>query len=222
MAWLSVRAQDRAIRREWPFRTVFAGTSMGLWRGTITSLSAEYEISVLYVLQPEQDGFEYDHAWFPEVRVLNAPLTRRPETPDEPIPHVYREGIDARPVLCLFDPAERGWWPDQSIATTTLPLVADWLRFYEAWMATGIWTGGGREHGSGPIGRRMSERPFPTAVDRTVEGHAGLSSSRLTLASRTGGRRPPYRSQLADLLSQRFPDAPRETDVTPEPMATAA
>lgn len=195
---------------------------MGLWRGTVTSLSAEYEVSVLFVLRQEQDGFEYDHAWFPEVRVLSPPVTRRPEAPDEPIPHVYREGIDARPVLCLFDPAERGWWPDQFIAATTLPLVADWLRFYEAWVATGVWTGGGREHRPEPIVHRGPERSFPTGIDRMAADRAGLASSRLALASRIAGSEPPYRLQLHDLLRWRLPAATPDVHPLAVPMARAA
>jgi hypothetical protein len=213
VAWLSIAAQDRAIRRDWPFCTILAGADVGLWRGKVTALSADYEVSIVYVLQPEQDGFEYDHAWFPEVRVLSPPIARRPEDPGKPIPHVYREGLDSHPILCLFDPLERGWWPDQLIAATILPLVADWLRFYEAWRATGVWTGGGREHGDGPIMNSPPVSTSPRPDHRLLADRAGLASSRLVLASRIKEGQPPYRSQLKDL--QRLLEPLGRTDERP-------
>lgn len=199
MAWLSLAEQDRRIRRDWPFRAVLLGRDLALWRGTVTGLSAPYDISILYVLEPEQDGFEYNHAWFPEVRVHAPLLTRRPQTPDVPIPHVYEEGLSPRPMLCLFDPAERGWWGDQAIADTTLPLVADWLRFYEAWMATGVWTGGGRDHAGSY--RAIISGTYSSRLSRHVENRAGMATSRPVLAAsllRPAG--PPARSRMADLL----------------------
>lgn len=146
MASLSLIEQDRLIRRGWPFRTIVLGSDFGLWSGEVVGFSKRYEISIFYVRRHFQDGFEYAHAWFPEVRVRSPLIIRREEEPETPIPHVYGEGVDPKPMLCLFDPAAQGWAPSQSIADTTIPLAADWLRYYEAWQATGIWTGGGRDH----------------------------------------------------------------------------
>lgn len=202
MAWLSLAEQDRRIRRDWPFRAVLLGRDLALWRGTVTGLSAPYDISILYALNPEQDGFEYNHAWFPEVRVHAPLLTRCPQAPDIPIPHVYEEGLSPRPMLCLFDPAERGWWPDMAIADTTLPLVGDWLRFYEAWIATGVWTGGGRDHaGIGPP--PAAGGACPPDLIRQIERAAKMAASRAVLAASllTPLAGPPARSQLNDLLN---------------------
>lgn len=199
MAWLTLAEQDRRIRRDWQFRAVLVGHDIALWRGTVTSLSATYDISIVLALHPEQDGFEFAHSWFPEVRVQAPVLTRRPQEPDVPMPHVYEES-SPRPMLCLFDPAERGWWPDMPIADTTLPLVADWLRFYEGWMATGVWTGGGRDHAGAyrppPSGAAHSSR-----LTHQVERATGMSASRSVLAALLlAPARPPARSKMTDLL----------------------
>lgn len=220
MAGLTIERQDRLIRRDWPFRTVLLGDSLALWRGFVTGLSAAYDVSILYVTRPLRDGYEYAHSWFPEVRVIAPEIRRRAEEPDTPIPHVYDESTAHRPMLCLFDPAENGWSPDQSIAATTIPLIADWLRFYEAWMATGVWTGGGRDHAAHVATPLHHAPPCPVA-ERRVTDAAGMTASRNTIATRvpalpTGAAR----WQLLDL--RRLPSAHAEQGVTTPAMALAA
>jgi hypothetical protein len=201
MERMSLKEQDRLIRRQWPFRTILLGNGIGLWRGQITALSCPYEISILYVTRHFQPGFEWRHSYFPEVRVLAPQISRRPEEPELPIPHVYDENSVARPPLCLFDPAEDGWLPSQAIAETTIPLAADWLRFYEAWQATGIWMGGGRDH--------VVLRPAETSGQQIGCGrrHAiadglGLDSSRSVIAAMDGEmEKPVSRLQLMSRLT---------------------
>jgi hypothetical protein len=183
MAPLSLIEQDRLIRRGWPFRTIVLGGDFGLWSGEVVGFSKRYEISILYVRRHFQDGFEYAHAWFPEVRVRSPLIVRREGEPETPIPHVYGEGVDPKPMLCLFDPAAQGWSPSQSIADTTIPLAADWLRYYEAWQATGIWTGGGRDHAtrdSAPSPARTSNGLRTAQVARV----SGMHVSRAILTTR--------------------------------------
>jgi hypothetical protein len=148
VAALSIREQDRLIRASWPsFRTIIAGDRLGIWRGTVQGLSRPYEIEVIYVRNRYGDPFHYAYAPFPEVTVLDPPLSRRAEDPDDPIPHVYDDPDRDRPVLCLFDPRAKGWERHQPVADTILVWTASWLRFYEAWQATGVWTGGSAPHG---------------------------------------------------------------------------
>lgn len=52
------------------------------------------------------------------------------------IPHRYRDGS-----ICLFYGAE--WTADKAIAQTIVPWLLEWLAFYEGWLATGEWQGGG-------------------------------------------------------------------------------
>ncbi len=132
------------------------------------------------------DDRPYAYPFFPQVLVHAPLITRRAEAPDDPIPHVFDEGRTEYPSLCLFDPAERGWDSSRAIAATTIPWAADWLRFYEAWQATGVWTGGGRDHfipgpddPGDPVGT-------PTiAADNRAARLIGTSASRALLARAT-------------------------------------
>lgn len=58
-----------------------------------------------------------------------------------PIPHTYAPN---RP--CLFYPQGREWRSDMSIAATIVPWLSLWLYYYEVWLATGSWEGGGIAH----------------------------------------------------------------------------
>ena len=148
MANLSNAQQDALIRASWPgFRTVVAGIRLAIWRGTIQGLSHRYEVKVIYARNRRGDPFRYDYAWFPEVTVLDPPLCARADDPLDPIPHVYNDPTSDQPILCLFDPRDDGWSREQAIADTILVWTASWLRFYEAWHATGVWTGGSAPHG---------------------------------------------------------------------------
>lgn len=148
MAGLSNAQQDRLIRASWPgFRTVIVGERLAIWRGKIQGLSHAYEVEITYARNRHGDAFRYDYAPFPEVTVLEPLLCARVDDPLDPIPHVYNFAGQDRPVLCLFDPRSGGWTRNQAIADTILVWTASWLRFYEAWHATGVWTGGSAPHG---------------------------------------------------------------------------
>lgn len=168
MAALSIAEQDRRIRAAWPgFRTIIASERLGIWRGVVQGLSHPYTVEIVYARNRHGDPFRYAYAPFPEVTVLDPPLSRRFDDPNDPIPHVYIDPDRARPVLCLFDPRAKGWGRHEVIADTILAWTASWLRFYEAWHATGVWTGGGASHG--PIacppaaGREAEELPAPAS-----------------------------------------------------------
>lgn len=70
-------------------------------------------------------------------RVYVPGLRRR--QPMEPIPHTYSESEP-----CLYFPGE--WRRDMKVATTIITWTSLWLVFYESWLATGAWQGGGIEH----------------------------------------------------------------------------
>lgn len=60
------------------------------------------------------------------------------------LPHVYSHEEQR---LCLYYPSdedrERTWKPDMYFAKTIVPWAVEWLEFYEYWLGTGIWLGGG-------------------------------------------------------------------------------
>ena len=56
----------------------------------------------------------------------------------EVTPHLNEDGT-----LCLYNPEGDEWGPDRSIADTTVPWTSLWLLYYEDWLITGKWKGGG-------------------------------------------------------------------------------
>lgn len=60
-------------------------------------------------------------------------------------PHIYSVGPPVK--LCLYLPG-REWSSKQFLATTIVPWVYLWLFFFEHWLLTGEWCGGG-EHPAG-------------------------------------------------------------------------
>jgi hypothetical protein len=63
---------------------------------------------------------------------------------NDPIPHVYRH--DGRGVLlCLWWPKRREWMPQLKLAETFIPWTEEWLWYFEDWLNTRVWAGGG-EH----------------------------------------------------------------------------
>ncbi len=124
---LSVALQDSLLRRRFPG---FAGRlrkGEGIWRGPVrpTPRSRCYTIEIRYRLGKR-----------PRVRVVDpAPLpTREGERP----PHLYREGS-----LCLFHPNRGEFGAEDRIDQTIVPWVSTWLYFYELWLWSGEWLGGG-------------------------------------------------------------------------------
>jgi hypothetical protein len=51
-------------------------------------------------------------------------------------PHTYADGS-----LCLYYPDDNSWDDQKFVAQTILPWAAEWLYFYELWLATGKWFG---------------------------------------------------------------------------------
>ena len=61
---------------------------------------------------------------------------------EDSIPHTFRQP-EVRPCVCRFE-----WRRDRVIAHTIVPWTSLWLFYYEIWLATGEWLGGG-EHPEG-------------------------------------------------------------------------
>jgi hypothetical protein len=56
--------------------------------------------------------------------------------------HVFKDNA-----LCLY--SEGDWRPDLPIASHMVGWISEWLSFYEDWLATEQWLGGGHEPGLG-------------------------------------------------------------------------
>jgi hypothetical protein len=119
------------MRLRWPMFNSRIRNGLLTCRGQLApdAACATYDVSITY-----RGGDK------PEVRVLEPQLRRRSD--DEPIPHMYEHER-----LCLYLPGVREWTPGKQIATTIVPWTSLWLFFYEVWLATGEWMGGGVEPG---------------------------------------------------------------------------
>lgn len=60
---------------------------------------------------------------------------------DKGCPHRYAEQEP-----CLYYPPSDEWTPSMLLAFTIVPWASRWLYFYEMWLATGEWLGGGIDH----------------------------------------------------------------------------
>lgn len=90
------------------------------------SLCREYKVEVRYT------------GGIPEVKVLDPPLQRHAGS--SRIPHMYKQQR-----LCLYHPNYGDWTPSKLLADTIVPWISEWLYYYEIWLVTGHWGGGG-EH----------------------------------------------------------------------------
>lgn len=78
----------------------------------------------------------------PSVIVLNPNLSKL--AGNRHLPHVY----SSTPVrLCLNFPKNNEWTLHKSIADTIVPWTYLWLAYFEHWLATDEWLGGGKHPG---------------------------------------------------------------------------
>lgn len=54
------------------------------------------------------------------------------------LPHTYLNNN-----LCLYYPKSKEWSKYDYISDTIIPWISEWLYFYEIWLATDKWLGGG-------------------------------------------------------------------------------
>ena len=109
----------------------FPDGKLSLVRGTLTWTCelAPTALSRMYLVR-----IRYRLGEHPKVTVLRPTLRTRLE---EGLPHVYTGDL-----LCLYEDVD--WTPAMSLAHTTVPWAAEWLMYYEIWLATGTWEGGGQ------------------------------------------------------------------------------
>lgn len=61
----------------------------------------------------------------------------------KPLPHVYRNSAPGVK-LCLWLPDRLEWTHQMPLGETYIPWTAEWLWYFEFWLATGRWEGGGK------------------------------------------------------------------------------
>jgi hypothetical protein len=99
-----------------------------IWEGTLRPIGG-----ALYTIQIE---YRYGSGYRPLVRVLRPQL--QPREDGGRVPHTFKTGE-----ICLHMVAE--WTSTMYIHETIIPWSVLWLYYYEMWLATGLWLGGGHE-----------------------------------------------------------------------------
>jgi len=93
-----------------------------------TPLSRQYLLRITF----RQGDVPQIHAIEPDLKLLAG---------DRPLPHVYAQQ-PAR--LCLYLPAGEEWNRSMKISDTIVPWAVLWLYYFEDWLATDEWKGGGK------------------------------------------------------------------------------
>jgi hypothetical protein len=145
MAYLEVSEQDALIRRDFPgFRLKAEVGWIGVWEGPVTPISRTYRIRIVYFRRKFFDGWTLENPYV-SVQVINPSIGAEALSDGQILPHIYwNKRKPEFPHLCLYDPQEMTWTPEQSIAATIIPWTSEWLCFYEYWQITGDFRGPGR------------------------------------------------------------------------------
>jgi len=122
--------QQRMTAKHPQFKLLELKPQVGLWQGLVqpTPLSDIYTIRI-----------RYEKYKGPQVLVIKPALRLREGSVS--IPHTY---VGNR--LCLYYPDYDEWSSDKYLAETIVPWISLWLFYYETWLATGQWLGGGVKH----------------------------------------------------------------------------
>jgi hypothetical protein len=125
---LNLGVQEYALKVYWPIGIVKVVKSYLQWVGEFspTPISPQYKVLLRYTLNSP-----------PEIFILKPSLIKNDAGK---LPHVY--SVDDQK-LCLHFPPEKKWQPNKLLATVIMPWIAEWLYFYEIWVATTSWKGGG-------------------------------------------------------------------------------
>lgn len=125
--WIRLKSSSICLGRG----SVRNGELIWTFEARPTLLSRAYQIRV-----------HYRKFGSPDVYVMSPNLKELAS--DRYLPHVY----STNPVkLCLHFPSYDEWTPDKSIADTIVPWTYLWLNYFEHWLATDEWQGGGKHPG---------------------------------------------------------------------------
>ena len=127
---LSLAQQLLCLRQQYPGGIGRVRRSQLTWRCPVrpTAVSRLYEIELRYRI-----------AGAPQVFVVSPDLSNLADGKE--LPHVYSQ-TEQR--LCLYLPGSGEWRPVYAIAATSVPWAYEWLFFFEEWLGSGEWRGGGR------------------------------------------------------------------------------
>jgi hypothetical protein len=118
------------------------------WPGSTLRLIQGRELRFGFRVAPTAMSREYrcllkiHSAAFPELFVVAPDL--KALAAGRKLPHVYpHDGVGTK--LCLWLPKAHEWCEQMRLDETYLPWAAEWLDYFEEWLVTNDWAGGG-EH----------------------------------------------------------------------------
>jgi hypothetical protein len=115
-----------------------------------SALSRDYRIRI-----------EMDHDLSPDVFVEDPDLDALAGGRD--LPHIYHDPTR----LCLYLPGTPEWRPWMRLDQTIVPWTSLWLFYFEDWLASNEWKGGG-EHPLGTPRTRHGRRRFGSRTNYTA------------------------------------------------------
>lgn len=132
---VSLLIQDKILNKNYPSSSSTRDeiNKILIWENTFTPspLSDSYRIKLVYTKFKPPKIFVIE----PQKLIL--------AKGKEQLPHVYST---ERQELCLFYPKSGSWDSKKLIANYIVPWISEWFYFYEIWVGTGEWIGGGIEH----------------------------------------------------------------------------
>lgn len=142
---ITIDDQIAAMAVRWPdLMVVERSARRAVWEGSLRPQKTWYRVRIAYEVPLAPEYFRVI-AVQPRVQVIHPVLERHLDYEEGPTPHVYINRQEPRlPYLCLFDPYNQEWTPADLLADTTVCWTARYLYFYEGWLVTKKWKGGGR------------------------------------------------------------------------------
>lgn len=162
----------------------FDGGWFATWEGTLAPISQKYRIWIRYFPERYLDEVTLSHPYV-TVKVLDPLIAPDPRGTGERTPHVYRYRQPAHsPALCAWDPTDEPFSPAVYIADHVIPAVVRWLVFYEDWLDTGVWRGGGKH--PDPDAATMDQSHPPSGGSESKEAARVTASLDRRIAEETG------------------------------------
>jgi len=146
---ISIQRQIQRMKMKWPSFVVFHQKAHRVtWRGTLrpTDISQDYKIEIVH-RQNER----------PIIKILSPKLELAANATK--LPHVYEDDH-----LCLYYPRYGEWTHEDFISDTLVPWISLWLVFYEYWLLTGEWKGGGKHPRVRERSRRRAQQTVRSKV----------------------------------------------------------
>ena len=144
----TMAAQVARMRQLYPDFWVDCYGWVTVWTGVLIPIRRPYTVQVTFIRRFWIGDLEAANSYEPVVRLLDPKLILRHPQTGAFAEHLYWDfEVPEQSALCTNDPAARPreWnWDQDYVADRIIPWTAEWLAFYEGWLATGEWKGGGR------------------------------------------------------------------------------